>query len=95
MFGAMLSALYSVLAWVVRSVLVKFAVYFALYFVTTEFVDVARAWLPDGHAVSNAFADLPSSMWFFLNLFSIPQGVQMILAAYVTRFTIRRIPIIG
>ena len=95
MFGLILSALNSVLAWVFRSILVKFAVYFALYFVTTEFVAVVQTWIPDGRSVSTAFESLSSDVWYFLTLFAIPQGIPMVLSAYVTRFAIRRIPVIG
>ena len=38
MFGIVLSALNAALAWLVRSVLVKFVAYFALWFITTEFI---------------------------------------------------------
>lgn len=42
-----------------------------------------------------AFGSIPSSVLFFANKFALGEGVAMILAAYLIRFTIRRIPIIG
>lgn len=95
MFGLILSALNTMLAWVFRSILVKFALYFGLYFVTTEFVAVVQTWLPDGRNVATMFGTLPSEVWYFLTLCAIPQGIPMVLSAYVTRFAIRRIPVIG
>lgn len=95
MFGILLSAFNSVLAWLVRSVLVKFAVFFALYFVTTEFVQVISSMLPTGSAVTGAMASLTSSTWYFLDVFMFQTGLSMVVSAYATRFIIRRIPVIG
>jgi hypothetical protein len=54
--------------------------------------------LPVPDFVSNAgsfFGSLPSGVIYFLNFFAIQEGMTMILAAYVLRFAIRRIPFIG
>jgi hypothetical protein len=95
MFAALVSAFNVALGWVFRSILVRFGVYFALYFVTTEFVSVVQTWLPDGSAVSGAFGALPPSIWYFLSVFAVPQGISLIVPAYITRFAIRRIPLLG
>jgi hypothetical protein len=95
MFGILLSALNIVLAWVVRSVLVKFAVFFALYFVTTEFVSVITSLMPTGSAVNGALSGITASTAYFLDVFALPSGLSLVVSAYVTRFIIRRIPVIG
>jgi len=95
MFGIVLSALNVVLAFLVRSVLVKFAVYFALFFVTTEFIGVITSILPTGDSLSQAFGAIPTDVWFFLDFFNVSAAVPLLLSAWVTRFIIRRIPIIG
>lgn len=95
MFGIVLSALNVVLAFVVRSIIVKFVVYFALFFVTTEFINVISSMLPTGDNLSQAFGGLGGDLWYFLNLFNIRAGIPLILSAWVTRFIIRRLPIIG
>lgn len=41
------------------------------------------------------FSSLPSSVWFFMNMFQIKFGITTILGAYLIRFLIRRIPGIG
>lgn len=95
MFGILLSALNTVLAWLVRSVLVKFAVFFALYFITTEFIAVITSILPSGSAVNGAMASVTNSTWYFLDVFMVQTGIAMVVSAYTTRFIIRRIPVIG
>ncbi|MGJ7490026.1 DUF2523 family protein [Variovorax sp. ZT4R33] len=95
MFGIVLSALNVVLAWVVRSLLVKFVLFFALYFITSELVSFVSALLPDGSAVNSALSGIAASTWYFLDVFMVPQGLAALVAAYATRFIIRRIPVIG
>lgn len=95
MFGILLSAFNSVLAWVFRSLLVKFAIFFGLYFITTEFVSVITSMLPTGSAVTGAMASVTSSTWYFLDVFMVQTGISTVVSAYATRFIIRRIPVIG
>lgn len=95
MFGILLSALNVVLGFVVRSVLVKFVTFFALFFITTEFVAVIANILPNGNALGNTLGGIPSGVWYFLDLFNVTAGIPLLLSAWVTRFIIRRIPVIG
>lgn len=43
----------------------------------------------------SAFAGLPSGVVFFANKFAVPEILGMVIAAYVIRFLIRRIPVVG
>jgi hypothetical protein len=95
MFGILVSAFNTILAFLMRSLIVKFVFYFALYFVTTEFLAILVTHLPNSSILSGAFSSIPSTVWYFLDVFQISAGIPMILAAYITRFMIRRIPIIG
>ena len=95
MFGIVLSAFNAALGWVFRSVLVKFVLYFALYFVTVEFTQVLITLLPSASSLTNAFSGITASVWYFLDLFAFSQGLPLVLSAVVTRFIIRRIPLIG
>ncbi|MCT7418666.1 DUF2523 family protein [Pseudomonas aeruginosa] len=55
-------------------------------------------WLPvpDFFAqAGNAFQSIPPSVVYFANAFQIGPGVTMVLGAYLLRFILRRIPIIG
>ncbi len=95
MFGILLSALNTVLAWVFRSLLVKFGVFFALYFITTEFVGLIVHLIPSESSINGTMSAIGSSTWYFMNVFMISQGVSAVVSAYATRFLIRRIPVIG
>jgi hypothetical protein len=95
MFGILLSALNTALAWVFRSLLVKFGIFFALYFVTTEFVGFVANLIPSASTVNGPLAGIGAGTWYFLNVFAITQGLSMVVSAYATRFVIRRLPVIG
>lgn len=97
MFAILLSAFNAILGWLVRSVLVKFVVFFALFFVVEGFVSVlaGSGLLPSADGLRAAFAGIPSGVWYFLDLFAVGAGIKMVLAAYLARFIIRRIPLIG
>lgn len=95
MFGILLSALWTVLTWLVRSILVKFVLFFGLYFVTTEFIQELLNLLPSSSTLSSAFSGIPPGMWWMMDMMQFSVGVPMCLSAYLTRFIIRRVPIIG
>jgi hypothetical protein len=95
MYGIVLSALFSFSGFIFRSVIVKFAVYFALYFITTEFIAIIATLLPTATNLNSAFSGITSGVWYFLDLFAFSQGLPIVLSAVVTRFIIRRIPVIG
>lgn len=97
MYGILLSALNTILAFVIRSIIVKFVIFFALFFISTEFVKVlvSSGALPNANSVGSSLGSIPSAVWYFLDLFNISNGIPLILSAYATRFIIRRIPVIG
>lgn len=95
MFGILLSAFYTVLGFVLRSVLIKFFVFFALFFITSEFIQLLVPLLPGASSLTSAFSAQAPGVWFFLDLFKIGFGVPAVLSAFVTRFVIRRVPVIG
>jgi hypothetical protein len=95
MFGILLSAFNSVLGWLVRTVVIKFVVFTALYMIVAELVSVMSSWLPTGTSLTNAFAGISAASWYFLDMFAFSTGVPLIISAYLTRFIIRRVPVIG
>lgn len=95
MFGIFLSALNVLLGFIFRSLVVKFITFFALFFVTTEFIQLVIPLLPGATSLTSAFAAQAPGVWYFLDLFKIGFGVSACLSAFVTRFIIRRIPMIG
>ena len=95
MFGIFLSALNVLLGFIFRSLVVKLITFFALFFVTTEFIQLVIPLLPGATSLTSAFAVQAPGVWYFLDLFKIGFGVSACLSAFVTRFIIRRIPMIG
>jgi hypothetical protein len=97
MFGILVSAFNVVLGFVFRSILVKFVVMFALYFVVTGFVSVLAnsGLLPSASSLSSSLGGIPSTVWYFLDLFSVSFGLKLVVAAMAAKFIIRRIPFIG
>ena len=95
MFAILLSAAHASLAFFVRSIVAKFFVFFALFFIVSEFLAVLVDRLPNGQAMSGALSGLPPSVWYFLDLVHFDVGLPTILSAWVLRFMIRRIPVIG
>jgi len=49
-------------------------------------------WLSDAPAVINS---IPASAAFFMQSLQVPSGLSIIVGAYVIRFIIRRIPLVG
>lgn len=95
MFGILVSAFNFILGWVVRSVLVKFVLFFGLYFVTSEFLQVISSLLPNASSLNGALSGISASTAYFLDVFALQSGLSLVVSAYVTRFVIRRIPVIG
>lgn len=97
MFGILVSAFNAVLGFLLRSVLVKFAAFFALYFIVTGFLQVMQAagLFPSASSLNGVLSGIPPGVAYFMDLFSMSQGISMIVSAYFTRFIIRRIPLIG
>lgn len=95
MFALITSALYGVLGFVFRSIIVKFVIFFALLFVVQEFIPVMVSWLPVDVNLKSFFDMLPDSAWYFIELFKLPLGIQLVINALIARFMVRRIPLIG
>ncbi|MFJ5359702.1 DUF2523 family protein [Pectobacterium sp. CHL-2024] len=92
----MLAALYTALSFLLRSVVMKFGIMFALFFVVQEFFPVLMSLVNVSPLpLVELFDQLPDSVWYFLNIFQVPTGIAMMVSAIITRFIIRRIPLIG
>lgn len=95
MFARVLSALFSLAAWIFKSSIVKFATFFAFFFVTTEFVQLLMPLLPTADLLSSLFSSLDPGIWWFLDLLKVDFGISSMLSSFAVRFIIRRIPVIG
>lgn len=95
LFKSIMNYLYGLL---VRVATVKFFIFTAVYWLLTKLYDIAKAALGDTSwftNLPNLITGLPSDWLFYLKLFRLDVGLPMIIAAYVVKFTIRRLPIIG
>lgn len=99
LFGILLSALNMSAKFAFRSIIAKFFVFFALFFIVHGFTQVVIQYLlPTTMGADNLdglFGGLGEGLWYFLDLFAFSIGFPAILSAYVVRFIIRRIPVIG
>lgn len=87
-----------IISWIFREIVIKFAVLTGLFavlaFVIPKAIDLLGPWLGTS-SLSNAFSGLGSGVWFFLDFFQLGYGVPLLISAAVTRFLIRRLPVIG
>lgn len=84
--------------WIFRDVVVKFFVFTAVFALVAFLVPKAIAYLgsfinPGG--LTSAFSAVAPGVWFFLDFFQLGYGLPLVISAYVARFLIRRLPIIG
>ncbi|MEY0023036.1 DUF2523 family protein [Providencia rettgeri] len=95
MYRLIVSAFNFLLGFVLRTLVIKFVVFSALFLVVSEFVPVILNLLPASSNLPDLINQLPNSVWYFMNLFAVITGLKIVISAFLTRFIIRRIPIIG
>lgn len=90
--------LFSVVGWLIREVIVKAVVVAAIYGALVVLAPIVVEYAADfvsPAALTSAFTALPAGLWWFLDWFRVGYGVPIVIAAYVARFMIRRIPLVG
>lgn len=95
---AIQALLWPIVSWLLREVVLKFVVLGAIFLLLTVMVPMAVSYLSPWlgtSSLSSAFSGLSSGVWFFLDLFNLGFGVPLLISALVTRFLIRRLPVIG
>jgi hypothetical protein len=95
MYAILLSAIGSMFGFLLRSVIVKFVTFFALYMITSAAMNFLVSKLPDASSMGDSLGALSSGVWYFLDLFAFSQGLPMVLSAWLLRFMIRRMPVVG
>ena len=85
-------------SWLIRAVVIKFivltAVFSVMAIVIPMIINLISPFLGVA-GLTNSFVNLDPGIWFFLDFFALDYGVPLILSAFVTRFLIRRLPVIG
>jgi hypothetical protein len=90
--------LWPIVSWIFREVVIKFVILGALFVVVAELMPIVIGWITpfvSTTALNGAFALIPSSGWYFFDLFKLDVGFPLLISAAVYRFLIRRIPLIG
>lgn len=95
MFAILVSAFNAALGFVFRGVIVKFGIMFAAWWIALELVTAIVAYVPSTAGITSAMQAFPSTLWYFLDLLRLDIGIPLMVAAFTTRFLIRRIPFIG
>ncbi|MDR2092855.1 MAG: DUF2523 domain-containing protein [Azoarcus sp.] len=88
----------SAFSWLLREAILKFIVFTSVFALVSLFAPRAASLLGNFIApgfLSNAFSGIDSGVWFVLRFFRLDFGVPLIISAYVSRFLIRRLPVIG
>lgn len=94
----MLNVLYIVAAWLVREVVIKAAVFAALYALLVLFMPLVWGYVSGFVGVSgltSLFNAVPDGVYWFLYALKFDVGIPLVISAYVSRFLIRRLPIVG
>lgn len=94
----MAAIFWPIIEWIFRAVVVKFVIMAALFAVVGFLVPYVVGYLAgflSADALTNAFSALPSGIWYFLDYCKASFGVPLLISAYVSRFLIRRMPVIG
>lgn len=94
----MAALLWPIIQWVFRTVVVKFVVMAALFAVVGFLVPYVVGFMAsflNVDSLSSAFSSLPSGVWYFLDYFQVSFGLPLLISAWVSRFLIRRMPVIG
>lgn len=90
--------LWSLVSWIFRGVVVKFVFLTGIFGLLAVLIPKAiELILPHlgVQSLNAAFGGLNSGMWWFMDYFALDYGLPLIISAYVTRFLIRRLPVIG
>lgn len=88
----------TLLDFIFRKTVPKFFLFFALFFLVLEFTPVLIGWVGGETIItelSNSLGSLPNDVAYFLSPFRIDLGIKMVGTAYITRFIIRRVPLMG
>lgn len=97
MLGWLYSAAAWVLGWVFRASVLKFVAFGALALLLAPLMELLLGLIDETglDGIPSLVNALPEGIRFYLVLFQFPIGLPMLVAAALTRFFIRRLPIVG
>lgn len=85
------------LTWIFQTVVLKFAAFTILYVIVSSFITylVSKLSVYGPTELLNAMSSFTPAMWYFMDLTMFTQFFPAMVSAYVLRFAIRRMPMIG
>ncbi len=97
MYGILVSAANVLLGWLVRGVVVKFIILSAIYYVVTWIAESVLGQLDISPltGLQTVIDGIPTGVLWFASKLRFDVGLPLILGAMLTKFIIRRLPIIG
>ncbi len=87
-----------IISWIFRAVVIKFVVLTGIFAFMAVVVPLAIGFLVpfvSGTSLTSAFSSLDAGTWFWLDFLSLGYGLPLVISAYIARFLIRRLPVIG
>ena len=90
--------LWTVVSWIFKEILLKFVVMGAIFLAVSELTPLVVQYMGNfinPQFLTSAFAGVPPGVWFFLDFFALDLGLPLLISAYIARFVIRRLPVIG
>lgn len=94
----MAAILWPIVTWLLREIVLKFVVLTSLFailaFVVPKAIALVTPWVGVS-GLTGAFSGLGPGVWFFLDFFQLGYGAPLMISAFLTRFLIRRLPVIG
>jgi hypothetical protein len=94
----MQALLWPIVTWILREVIIKFVVFVSIFALVAFLVPFAVQYLGDHiapGALNGAFSVVGPGVWYFLDFFQLGYGLPLLISAGVSRFLIRRLPVIG
>jgi hypothetical protein len=82
----------------IREAVVKFLIFTGLYLLIAFLVPYAIEFISPFIGVSSltdSFNMVSPGVWFFVDFFRLDFGVPLLISAFIARFLIRRLPIVG
>lgn len=94
----MQALLWPLISWVFRAVVVRFVILAVLYEALVILVPIMLGYLTpfiSASSLTSLFSALPASMLWFMWYLRLDFGLPLLISAWLARFLIRRIPMIG
>lgn len=94
----MLAIFAPLINFLLRTGIIKFVILTGVFAVLAIVIPMAInlvAPFVGAQSLTNAFNGLSGGVWFFLDFTALDYGLPLLLSAYIARFLIRRLPVIG